>query len=128
VRVRVQAAVAAGPLDTAMHRDREIIGAVAEAHADHDRGVAQKTRRVVMASLGVMKEQKAGRKRIRALALAAILVVLFVVGPAVWWIVDTLAEEGRLGSLVCQLSVWTFLLISALLGCALLAGWLRRRS
>ncbi len=111
-----------------MHRDREIIGSLARVEADHERGVAQKTRRVVMASLGVMKEQKAGRKRIRALALAAILVVLFVVGPAVWWIVDTLVEEGRLGSLVCQLSVWSFLLISALLGCALLAGWLRRRS
>jgi apolipoprotein N-acyltransferase len=80
-----------------------------------------------MASLGVMREQKEGRKRIRSLALAALLIVLFVVGPAIWWIVDTLAEEGRLGSLGCQLSVWTFLLVSALLGCALLAGWLRRR-
>ena len=128
MRVEFQAAGAAGYPDTAMHRDREIIGSLARVEADHERGVAQKTRRVVMASLGVMKEQKAGRRRIRALALAAILVVLFVVGPAVWWIVDTLVEEGRLGSLVCQLSVWSFLLISALLGCALLAGWLRRRS
>jgi hypothetical protein len=96
-----------------MHRDRETIGALAGVKADHERSVAQKTRRVVMASLGVMQEQKAGRKRIRALALAAILIVFFVVGPTVWWIAD---------------SIWSFLLISALLGCALLAGWLRRRS
>jgi hypothetical protein len=111
-----------------MHRDREITGSLAGVEADHERGVAQKTRRVVMASLGVMKDQKAGRKRIRALALAAILIVFFVVGPAVWWIADTLIEEEHLTSLVTQLSVWSFLLISALLGCALLAGWLRRRS
>jgi hypothetical protein len=111
-----------------MHRDRETIGSLAGVQADHERGVARQTRRVVMASLGVMREQRAGRKRIRALALAALLIVFFVVGPAVWWIVETLAEEGRLGSLGCQVSVWTFLLVSALLGCALLAGWLRRKS
>jgi hypothetical protein len=111
-----------------MHRDREIIGSLAGVQADHERGVAQKTRRVVMASLGVLQEQKAGRKRIRALALAAILIVFFVVGPAVWWIVDTLIDEEHLTGLMAQLSVWSLLLISALLGCALLAGWLRRRS
>lgn len=118
----------AGLWDTAMQHDREIVGSLAGAEAEHDRGVAQKTRRVIMASLGVMQEQKAGRKRIRALALAAILMVIFVVGPAVWWVVDTLVNEGLLSSLTCQISVWSFLLISALLGCALLAGWLRRRS
>ena len=128
MRAQVQAAGAAGHLETAMHRDREIIGAAAGVHADHERGIAQQTRRVVMASLGVIKEQKAGRKRIRALALAAILIVVFVVGPAVWWIADTLIEEERLTSLVAQLGIWSLLMISALLGCALLAGWLRRRS
>ena len=63
-----------------------------------------------------------------ALALAAILIMLFVVGPAVWWVADTLIDEERLTSLTCQLGVWSFLLISAVLGCVLLAGWLRRRS
>jgi hypothetical protein len=111
-----------------MHRDRETIGALAGVQADHERSVAQKTRRVVMASLGVMQEQKAGRKRIRALALAAILTVFFVVGPTVWWIADTLIDEEHLAGLVPQICIWSFLLISALLGCALLAGWLRRRS
>lgn len=127
MREQFQSAAAAGFLNTAMHRDREIVGALAGVQADHDRGVAQKTRRVVMASLGVMREQKAGRKRNRALALAFLLVIVFIVGPAVWWIADTLIDEERLTSLVAQLSVWSFLLVSAILGCVLLAGWLRRR-
>jgi hypothetical protein len=128
VREQFQSAAAAGFLDTDMHRDEEIIGALAGVEADHDRSVAHKTRRVVRTSLGVMKEQKAGRKRIRAVALAFLLVIVFIVGPAVWWIADTLIDEEHLTSLVAQLSVWSFLLVSAILGCVLLAGWLRRRS
>jgi hypothetical protein len=94
--------------------------------ADRDRAVAQNTRRVVMASLGVMRDQKAGGRRKRSLALAALLVVLLVVGPLMWWAVDNLIAGERLGDLSSQLSLWVCILCPALLAAALMAGWLRK--
>jgi hypothetical protein len=106
----------------------DLIDAVAGIRGERDRATADKTRRVVMASAGVMQEQRAGRKKIRAWALAAILVVFFVVAPPVWWIAETLIEEEHLTSTVSELAVWGFFSVTALLAVALLAGWLRRRS
>jgi hypothetical protein len=113
-------------IETGSHRD--VLAALSGVSADRDRAVAHRTRRVVMASLGVMQERNAGLRRKRAVAIAATLLVFFVVAPPVWWIADTLIEEERVTSPVSEIAVWGFFMSTALLASALLAGWMRRRS
>ena len=99
----------------------------ANMSAERDRQVAQKTRRVVLASAGVLNDQKEGRKRVRSVALAATLLVLLVVGPLVWWAAETLIAGEHMGDLTSEFSLWVCILCPALLAAALMAGWLRKR-
>jgi hypothetical protein len=108
--------------------NRDLSTALAGDRADREREVAHGTRRVVMASLGVIKDQKAGRKRIRAIAIASILVFLLVFAPLIWWAVDNLISGEHMGDLACQFSLWACILCPALLAAAVVAGWLRHRS
>jgi hypothetical protein len=106
----------------------DLLSALAGHQAGRERAVAHNTSRVVMASLGVMREQKAGRKRGRALALAAILLVVLALGPFVWRVADDLIDGEFFGDLATQFSLWVCILCPALLAAALVAGWARKRS
>jgi hypothetical protein len=108
--------------------DPDLLSALAGNMASRDSVVAHRTCRVVNASMGVIQEQKAGRKRIRSLALAATIVVVLVLGPLAWWAVDTLVEDEHLSDVTSQCALWVCILCPALVAAALLAGWVRRRS
>jgi len=95
--------------------------------AERDRVVAGDTRRVVLASMGVLKDQQAHRSRSRSLALAATLVVLFILAPLVWMATDHFSSGGRMGDLTTEFILWGCILCAALLAAALVAGWLRNR-
>lgn len=107
---------------------QEVAEALAGAPAQRDASVAYRTRRVVMASLGVLKDQKDSSRRSRALALFAALLFLVVLSPPLCWIGDILIEEQRISSFVGQLTIWGLFVITALLGAALVVRLLRSRS
>jgi hypothetical protein len=108
--------------------DSELLSELAGTQAGRDCLLAYRTRRVVSASHGLMQEQKAGRRRIRAVALAATILVVLALGPLVHWAVDSLIAEEHLSELPCQFALWVCILCPALVACALLAGWVRNRS
>jgi hypothetical protein len=108
-------------------KNRDLLSALAGNQAGRDRVVANHTRRVVLASLGVMNDQKAGRKRGRAVAMVGILLVLLVLGPFVWHVADDLIEGELLSDLATQFSLWVCILCPALLAAALVVGWSRKK-
>jgi hypothetical protein len=97
------------------------------ADSDRQRQVGHSTRRVVMASMGVLNDQKATRKRSRSLALAAVVVMILFLSPLVWVVVDHFSSGGHLGDLTTEFNLWVCILCPALLAAALMAGWLRKR-
>ncbi|MDE3148603.1 MAG: hypothetical protein KGL37_03970 [Acidobacteriota bacterium] len=124
------AGVSGGMTDagTSAESNRDLLSTLAGHQADRERATAYRTRRVVMASLGVMQDQKAGQKRIRAVALAAIVLVVLVLGPFAWRVADVLVGGGRLTDPVTQISLWVCILLPALVAAVLVAGWARKKS
>ena len=108
--------------------NRDLIEALAGRQADREGVVAHRTRRVVMASLGVMQEQRAGRRRTRSVALACILISLLLLGPAAWRVADDLIGGERFSDVTTQFSLWFSFFCLAIVGAVLVAGWARRKS
>lgn len=104
----------------------ELLSALAGNQASRDCAVAHKTRRVVMASLGVMIDQKAGRKKSRAVAIASILLMILALGPFFWHVADDLIGGEHISDLATQTSLWVCIACPALLAAALIAGWRRK--
>jgi len=104
----------------------DLLSALAGKQAGRECSVAFRTRKIVSASCGVMREQKADRERVRCVALAATLVIFLVLGPLMWWAADTVIAGQHLTDFDAQVSVWVLLLGAGLLVAAVVAGWSRR--
>lgn len=117
-----------GGMDRATESDPDVIAALAGRQGDREGAVAHRTRRVVLASLGVMQEQKAGRRRSRSVALACVLVSLLLLGPAAWRVADDLIGGERFSDVTTQFSLWFSFFCIAIVGAVLVAGWMRRKS
>lgn len=117
---------AASPSTPGADSNRDLLSALAGTQAAKDRAVAHKTRRVVIASLGVMQDQKAGRKRSRSLAIASVLLMVLALGPFFWRVADDLIGGEHFGDIATQTSLWVCILCPALLAAALVAGWRRK--
>lgn len=108
--------------------NRDLLSALSGRQAGRDRAVAESTRRVVMASLGVIKDQQAGRRRTRSLALAAVLIALLAFGPFAWRVADDLIGGEHFSDIATQTSLWACILCPAVLAAFLFAGWSRRKN
>ena len=106
---------------------RELLSALAGKQAARECAVGENTRRVVMASLGVMQDQKAGRQRSRHLALASFLLLLLALGPFVWRVSDDLIGGEHISDMATQTSLWICILCPAVLAAVLVAGWARKK-
>ena len=106
---------------------RDLLSALSGKQAGRDRAVAESTRRVVMASLGVIQDQQAGRRRTRSLALAAVLLALLAFGPLAWRVADDLIGGEHISDIATQTSLWACILCPAILAAFLFAGWSRSK-
>ena len=107
---------------------RDLLSALAGKQGGRERAIAENTRRVVLASAGVMQDQKAGRKRSSSLALASFLLLVVALGPFFWRVADDLIGGEHWSDMAMQTSLWVCLLCPALLAAALVAGWSRVQS
>jgi hypothetical protein len=129
--VELAGSTAANPAASAVvganETKRDLVSALAGKQGARERAVGENTRRVVMASFGVMQDQKAGRKRTRSLALASLLLMVLGLGPFVWRVADDLIGGEHISDIATQTSLWVCVLCPAILAAVLVAGWSRIR-
>lgn len=106
----------------------DLLSALTGKDANRERSVAYRTRRVVLSSHGVLREQKQDKSRARSVALAVTLVVLLLIAPLLWEATDSLIAGEHLGDPRTQWSLWACIICPMLLGAALIAGWWKNRS
>jgi hypothetical protein len=109
-------------------RNTDLVSSLSGRDADQDRAVAHRTRRVISSSLGVIREQRQGGHRARAVALAVAFVVSLLIAPLIWEATDSLIAGEHLADPGSQLSLFACFVCPTLLGAALVAGWWRNRS
>ncbi len=105
----------------------DLLSALAGKQAGRERAVAEKTRRVVLASHGVIQDQKADRRRTRSVVLASLVLALLAFGPLAWRVGDDLIGGEHFGDIATQTSVWACILCPAILAAFLVAGWSRNK-
>jgi hypothetical protein len=106
----------------------DLLAALAGHDASRDAAVGYRTRRVVLSSLGVMREQKQDRTRARAVALSVALILPLLIAPLVWEATDSFIAGEHLGDPGSQLSLWATVFCCTLLAAVLVAGWLKNRA
>lgn len=104
-----------------------LLSALAGKQAGEERAAANRTRRVVRTSLGVLQEQKVHRRRHRSLALASLLIILVFLGPFLWRLTYELLEGDHFLDYTSQITMGAGVIASAIAASMLIAGWLRRR-
>ena len=106
----------------------DLLSALSGLEANRERAVAHRARRMVMSSLGVIKEEQHDRSRARAVAVAVSFVLVLLITPLMWEAADSFFGGEHLGEVGGQLSLWACILCPTLLGAALIAGWWRKRT
>jgi hypothetical protein len=106
----------------------DLLSALSGRDGSRDRAVAHRTRRVVLSSLGVIKEQNQDGSRARAVAIAGTLIVLLLIAPLLWEAVDSLIAGEHLADPGSQLSLLACIVCPTILAAVLVAGWMKRRS
>ena len=105
----------------------DFLSALSGLEANRTRTVANRTRRVVLSSQGVLQEQNRGRNRARSFAIAGVIVLLLLLAPLAWQASEGFTQGEHLLDPAAQRAIWAVIACAAILAAALVAGWLRRR-